>query len=60
MIKNILKKNLLRIWLIPATYLVVCKMKLNEKYPDVFIFTILGILAVIFIYRFIKEKREAK
>jgi hypothetical protein len=38
--KNILKQILLRIWLIPATYLVVYKMKLNEKYPITIYFSL--------------------
>ncbi|MFV0547084.1 MAG: hypothetical protein ACK5ND_13080 [Bacteroides sp.] len=58
--KKLLKQLLLRSWLIPVTYLVVIKYRINETYPNVYMFSLLGILIGMFLYdRYKVRKKKA-
>lgn len=58
--KKLLKQLLLRSWLIPVTYLVVIKYRINETYPNVYMFSLLGILIGIFLYDRYKVRKKKK
>lgn len=49
-----------RIWILPATYLVIFELRLNEKYPDAFMLALLVLTVLMIIYDFYKDRNISK
>lgn len=54
--KRILIILLKRIWILPATYLLIFKLRINEKYPNTFMFVMLVFTILLLAYDFYKNR----
>lgn len=56
--KRVLIILLKRIWILPATYLFIYKMRINEKYPNTFMFAMLVFTILLLAYDFYKNRNK--
>lgn len=58
--KRILIILLKRIWILPATYLLIYKLRINEKYPNTFMLAMLVFTILLLVYDFYKNRDKTK
>lgn len=53
--KHVLIIVLRRIWILPASYLLIYKMRVNEEYPNTFMLVMLVLTVLLLVYDFYKS-----
>jgi hypothetical protein len=47
-----------RVWILPATYLLIYKMRVNERYPNAFMIAMSVLVILMLTYDFYKDRKR--